>query len=188
MAITDSPTRTAESAGPRAEILLVRRYGSLLDPPKIFVDCEGSHLYDEKGTPYLDLQMWYSAASFGYKNQRLGDALKRQIDKLPQLACQYLHAEKIELAAQDRAVLREAFRREGPRPLQRGRRAGDRRFAQAGPEIHGQEPDVGVPGRIPRPHARRFGDHFQLSLSPALRTFRRSRPVRVLPLLLPLHL
>src|SRR5205085_11137092 len=27
------------------------------------------------------------------------NALKRQIDKLPQLACQYLHPEKVELAA-----------------------------------------------------------------------------------------
>ena len=43
--------------------------------------------------------MWYSAASFGYGNKRLNDALKRQIDKLPQLACQYLHTEKVELAA-----------------------------------------------------------------------------------------
>src|ERR1700674_4976198 len=43
--------------------------------------------------------MWYSAASFGYGNRRLNDALKNQIDKLPQLACQYLHSEKVELAA-----------------------------------------------------------------------------------------
>ena len=70
-----------------------------LDPPKVFVDCEGSYLFDEHGTPYLDLQMWYSAASFGYKNRRLGEALKRQVDRLPQLACQYLHAEKVEVAA-----------------------------------------------------------------------------------------
>jgi len=28
-----------------------------LDPPKVFVNCEGSYLYDERGTPYLDLQM-----------------------------------------------------------------------------------------------------------------------------------
>jgi 4-aminobutyrate aminotransferase-like enzyme len=70
-----------------------------LDPPKFFDRCEGNYLYDREGTPYLDLQMWYSAASFGYANRRLGDALKGQIDKLPQLACQYLHPEKVELAA-----------------------------------------------------------------------------------------
>ncbi len=68
------------------------------DPPKIFQRCQGSYLFDERGTPYLDLQMWYSAVNFGYGNRRLNDALKRQIDTLPQLACQYLHAEKIELA------------------------------------------------------------------------------------------
>src|SRR5207237_10880307 len=70
-----------------------------LDPPKLFERAEGHYLYDREGTPYLDLQMWYSAASFGYGNQRLNQALKDQIDKLPQLACQYLHSEKVELAA-----------------------------------------------------------------------------------------
>ncbi len=69
-----------------------------LEPPKFFERCEGIYLYDKAGTPYLDLQMWYSAASFGYKNERLGNALKEQLDKLPQLACQYLHPEKVELA------------------------------------------------------------------------------------------
>jgi 4-aminobutyrate aminotransferase / (S)-3-amino-2-methylpropionate transaminase / 5-aminovalerate transaminase len=68
------------------------------DPPKIFNRCNGSYLFDETDTPYLDLQMWYSAVNFGYANPRLNDALKRQIDTLPQLACQYLHAEKVELA------------------------------------------------------------------------------------------
>jgi 4-aminobutyrate aminotransferase / (S)-3-amino-2-methylpropionate transaminase / 5-aminovalerate transaminase len=70
-----------------------------LDPPKCFERSEGSYLYDRQGTPYLDLQMWYSAASFGYGNQRLNAALTRQLETLPQLACQYLHSEKIELAA-----------------------------------------------------------------------------------------
>src|SRR5258707_3960020 len=70
-----------------------------LDPPKFFERADGHYLYDREGTPYLDLQMWYSAARFGYGNQRLNQALKDQIDKLPQLACQYLHSEKVELAA-----------------------------------------------------------------------------------------
>jgi 4-aminobutyrate aminotransferase-like enzyme len=65
-----------------------------LDPPKFFDRAEGNYLYDRDGVPYLDLQMWYSAASFGYGNKRLNQALKDQIDKLPQLACQYLHPEK----------------------------------------------------------------------------------------------
>ncbi|GBG03964.1 aspartate aminotransferase family protein [Azospira sp. I13] len=68
------------------------------DPPKVFASCDGSFLFDEHGTPYLDLQMWYSAVNFGYKNQRIANVLKNQIDVLPQLASQYLHREKVELA------------------------------------------------------------------------------------------
>jgi 4-aminobutyrate aminotransferase-like enzyme len=67
--------------------------------PKLFARCEGSYLYDMHDQPYLDLQMWYSAVNLGYANQRVNDALKRQIDTLPQVASQYLHREKIELAA-----------------------------------------------------------------------------------------
>ncbi len=68
------------------------------DPPKIFDRCEGSYLYDAAGTAFLDLQMWYSAVNFGYANPRLNEVLKRQIDVLPQVASQYLHPTKIELA------------------------------------------------------------------------------------------
>ena len=68
------------------------------DPPKMFERCEGSYIYDGQGRQYLDLQMWYSAVNFGYANPRLNNALKRQIDRLPQVASQYLHREKIELA------------------------------------------------------------------------------------------
>ena len=42
--------------------------------------------------------MWYSAVNFGYKNKRISDNLKKQIDTLPQLASQYLHKEKVDLA------------------------------------------------------------------------------------------
>lgn len=68
------------------------------EEPKIFERCEGSYLYDLHGTRYLDLQMWYSAVNLGYANPQVSDALRAQIDRLPQLACQYLHREKIELA------------------------------------------------------------------------------------------
>ena len=68
--------------------------------PKIFSKAAGSFLFDNEGRRYLDFQMWYSAASFGYKNPEINSALKQQIDTLPQLACQYLHKEKIELASQ----------------------------------------------------------------------------------------
>jgi 4-aminobutyrate aminotransferase-like enzyme len=68
------------------------------EEPKIFERCEGSYLFDSAGRRYLDLQMWYSAVNLGYANQTVSAALKAQIDRLPQLACQYLHREKIELA------------------------------------------------------------------------------------------
>jgi len=68
------------------------------EKPKIFDRCEGSYLFDLHGTRYLDLQMWYSAVNLGYANPQVCSALRDQIDRLPQLACQYLHREKIELA------------------------------------------------------------------------------------------
>ncbi len=69
------------------------------DHPKFFETCEGSYVYDSTGTPFLDLQMWYSAVNFGYRNERLNNAAHRQLDRLPQVASQYLHREKVELAA-----------------------------------------------------------------------------------------
>ena len=48
-----------------------------------FSEAKGSFLYDRRGNEFLDLQMWYSAANFGYRNPLLNDALKKQIDVLP---------------------------------------------------------------------------------------------------------
>ena len=70
-----------------------------LDQPKFFDSCEGSYMYDAEGRAFLDLQMWYSAVNFGYRNPRLNAAAHRQLDRLPQVASQYLHREKVELAA-----------------------------------------------------------------------------------------
>src|SRR6266571_4628107 len=84
-----------------------------LEPPKLFESAAGSYLYDREGTPYLDLQMWYSAASFGYGNQRLNAALTRQLETLPQLASQYLHAEKVELSASIARLNESKFGLEG---------------------------------------------------------------------------
>ncbi len=70
-----------------------------VNPPKIFTDCRGSYMYDGQGRQFLDLQMWYSAVNFGYKNERLANAVRRTLDTLPQVASQYLHADKINLAA-----------------------------------------------------------------------------------------
>ena len=84
-----------------------------LEPAKFFTSCSGSFLYDSNDTPFLDLQMWYSAVNFGYANERLNNALKRQIDTLPQLASQYLHHGKVELAAMLCASIQKAWGEEG---------------------------------------------------------------------------
>ncbi|MBP2642710.1 MAG: aspartate aminotransferase family protein [Firmicutes bacterium] len=71
-----------------------------IDPPKIFERCEGSWLYDAQDRPYLDLQMWYSAVNFGYRNAEIEAVHNEQLNRMPQLACQYLNKEKILLATE----------------------------------------------------------------------------------------
>lgn len=84
-----------------------------MEPARIFAHCEGAFLYDRKYTPYLDLQMWYSTVNFGYGNKRISDALKKQIDMLPQVATQYLHKEKIDLAEKRCLHMEKVFEMEG---------------------------------------------------------------------------
>ncbi len=104
ISVPDAVTILSDAERTAALLEKDRRYCSYgdtvhyADPPKIFTSCDGSYLFDGNGIPYLDLQMWYSAVNFGYRNRRLNNALKQQIDTLPQLACQYLHAEKVDLA------------------------------------------------------------------------------------------
>jgi 4-aminobutyrate aminotransferase/(S)-3-amino-2-methylpropionate transaminase len=84
-----------------------------LEHPKVFRECEGSFVYDSEGKPYLDLQMWYSACSFGYRNKRINDAIKDQIDTLPQVASQFLHESKALLAYKICEANRKRFGTEG---------------------------------------------------------------------------
>src|ERR1700754_976574 len=81
--------------------------------PKFFEECDGSYLYDKAGTPFLDLQMWYSAVNFGYRNERLNQAAHRQLDRWPQVASQYLHREKVELATMIAQDAERKFGRKG---------------------------------------------------------------------------
>src|SRR5262245_20371964 len=103
-----------DDAGEQALLALEARYCSYGDTvhywntQKIFERCDGSFLYDGEGREFLDLQMWYSAVNFGYRNPRLDAAARRQLDRLPQLASQYLHREKIELAS---VIARDAERK-----------------------------------------------------------------------------
>ena len=68
------------------------------DPPKVFKGCDGSFVTDATNTRFLDLQMWYSACNFGYKNKRLNDAVKDQLDTMPQLASQFINESRSLLA------------------------------------------------------------------------------------------
>ncbi|MFA4980991.1 MAG: aminotransferase class III-fold pyridoxal phosphate-dependent enzyme [Candidatus Omnitrophota bacterium] len=84
-----------------------------VDKPNIFARAQGSYLYDREGVEFLDLQMIYSAVNFGYGNERFNLALRAQIDRLPQLACQYLHEEKIRLAASIGERMERVFEEKG---------------------------------------------------------------------------
>src|SRR6267378_901174 len=83
------------------------------EKPKLFERCEGSYLYDLYGRKYLDLQMWYSAVNLGYANAAVSRAMRDQMERLPQLACQYLHREKIELAEMICESIERAFGMKG---------------------------------------------------------------------------
>ena len=98
----DFPSESRNEAGLREMEAAYCSWGDTvhyLDHPKFFETCEGSYMYDAEGRAFLDLQMWYSAVNFGYRNPRLNAAAHRQLDRLPQVASQYLHREKVELAA-----------------------------------------------------------------------------------------
>jgi len=84
-----------------------------LEKPKFFERAEGSFIYDMDGKEFLDLQMWYSAVNFGYSNKRLNDAVHHQLDTLPQVASQYLHREKVELAAKLAQHMEKKFGEKG---------------------------------------------------------------------------
>jgi 4-aminobutyrate aminotransferase-like enzyme len=93
------PTQEAELRRLEAEYCSWGDTVHYLPEPKFFEGCDGSFMYDAEGRAFLDLQMWYSAVNFGYRNPRLNAAAHRQLDQLPQVASQYLHREKVELAA-----------------------------------------------------------------------------------------
>lgn len=75
----------------------------------IFRHAEGSYLYDGNKTAYLDLNMWHSVCNFGYKNPKLNEAFKHQLDTLPQVPSQYLHEEKIVLATKIAQNIEKTF-------------------------------------------------------------------------------
>ena len=67
--------------------------------PKIFSGCEGTYMFDENQTPYLDLQMWYASCNLGYKNKKIENAVINCINKMPQIASRFLFEDKVLLAS-----------------------------------------------------------------------------------------
>ena len=120
MKLTDLNPNTDKLAADEAALLAIENrvcsHGDTVhyaEKPKIFDRCLGSYLYDLHGREYLDLQMWYSAVNLGYANPTVTAALAEQMNRLPQLACQYLHREKIELAQMICDSVQSAFGMQG---------------------------------------------------------------------------
>ena len=175
------------AAGARGQVLLARRHGALHQPAEDLRSAARARSSSTpRGATFLDLQMWYSAVNFGYRNERL--ERRRAPPARPAAA----GGEPVSAPREDRACrpdrpgCRAQVRREGPRALQRRRQPGGRGQPQARAQLQeGQEPDVRVRGRLSRPHARRLRHHLVLPLPPALRPLRRPRAVRAVPLSLP---
>lgn len=67
-------------------------------PKKIFYKAEGSFLVDEHNTHYLDMQMFNSAANFGYGNKKHLECLQKNSQTLPCLAGEFMSKQRIELS------------------------------------------------------------------------------------------
>ena len=81
--------------------------------PKVFRGCEGSYMYDSTDTPYLDLQMMYSAANFGYRNKRITDAVIDQMNIMPQLTPKFLQPYKSLLSEKMEKMIEARFHEKG---------------------------------------------------------------------------
>jgi acetylornithine/LysW-gamma-L-lysine aminotransferase len=67
---------------------------------KVFTRARGNYLIDDSGQEYLDLMTNYGVSIFGYSEQSLLNALKRQIDLLPTLHCSFANDVRAEVAKQ----------------------------------------------------------------------------------------
>lgn len=67
-------------------------------PKKIFIGAEDCYLFDECSIKYLDMQMYNSAANFGYKNKAYSECIKNCLETLPCLAGEFMSKSRIELS------------------------------------------------------------------------------------------
>lgn len=67
-------------------------------PKKIFNNAKGNFLYDDKNVKYLDMQMFNSAANFGYQNSIYNNCIQQQLNTLPSLAAEFMNEKRILLS------------------------------------------------------------------------------------------
>jgi len=81
-------------------------------PKKIFIGAEDCYLFDECSVKYLDMQMYNSAANFGYKNKAYSECIKNCLETLPCLAGEFMSKSRIELSE---AICQYMYRNYGVR-------------------------------------------------------------------------
>ncbi len=65
------------------------------DNPIIANHCQGEIITDLQGNNYIDTQMWHSSCNFGYRNMQIENAVRHQLDQLPQVSGDFLHVDKL---------------------------------------------------------------------------------------------
>ena len=68
------------------------------NPKKMFTASHGNFLIDSDGTRFLDMQMFNSAANFGYSNEEYEQCILEQLHILPCLAAEFMNTNRIELS------------------------------------------------------------------------------------------
>jgi len=76
---------------------------------KYFTQAKGSFLIDEDNVWYLDFQMFNSAANFGYQSRIHHEAVIAQLEKLPCLANEFMHAERVRLSREIASGIEKRF-------------------------------------------------------------------------------
>lgn len=67
-------------------------------PKKIFSSANGCFLTDTEGNQFLDMQMFNSAANFGYQNDEYTQCMEQQLHMLPCLAAEFMSESRILLS------------------------------------------------------------------------------------------
>ena len=68
------------------------------NPKKFFDSAKGCFLYDNNHKKYLDMQMYNSAANFGYQNPAYTKCMTEQLHRLPCLAAEFMHESRVSLS------------------------------------------------------------------------------------------